>query len=137
MRAATSDDAKRAQVEVTDPLVADRTFKNCLMLPADANLLALLTPLADLAVKSMTENVAVGNEPWMVQWRCLSLALLGRVLFFVWPLLLVQWLQHRSRDHDCVLKSPLAFRAGLVAWLAFTWAVWGVQQGATFIYFQF
>jgi serine/threonine protein kinase len=60
----------------TDPIVAERTFKNCLLLPADADLLASLAPLADVAAKSFPENASPGNGPWMLPWRCLSLALM-------------------------------------------------------------
>jgi eukaryotic-like serine/threonine-protein kinase len=59
-----------------DPLVAERTFKNCLLLPADADLLTALAPLAEMAAKSMRENEAVGSVSWMLPWRCLSLALI-------------------------------------------------------------
>ena len=60
----------------TDPLIAERTFKNCLLLPASESLLASLAPLADVAAKSIPENAAPGNASWMIPWRCLSLALM-------------------------------------------------------------
>ena len=58
----------------TDPLIAERTVKNSLLLPADASLLAALTPLADLAAKSFFDNKA--TDDWRMPWRCLSLALM-------------------------------------------------------------
>ena len=60
----------------TDPLIAERTFKNCLLLPADANLLTALAPLAELAAKSFRENIDPENGSWMMPWRCVSLALM-------------------------------------------------------------
>jgi serine/threonine protein kinase len=62
--------------DTKDPLIAERTFKNCLLLPADASLLASLAPLADVAAKSFSENPATGGDSWMMPWRCLSLALM-------------------------------------------------------------
>ena len=59
-----------------DAIVAERTVKNCLLLPADASLLASLAPLADMAAKSVPENVSPGNKDWMMPWRCASLALM-------------------------------------------------------------
>lgn len=58
----------------TDPVIAERTVKNSLLLPADAGLLASLTPLADVAAKSFFDDKA--NDSWMMPWRCLSLALM-------------------------------------------------------------
>ena len=58
----------------TDPIIAERTVKNSLLLPADASLLAALTPLADVAAKSFFDNKP--NDGWMMPWRCLSLALM-------------------------------------------------------------
>jgi len=37
----------------TDPLVAERTVKNSLLLPADETTLAALVPLAEIAAKSI------------------------------------------------------------------------------------
>jgi serine/threonine protein kinase len=60
----------------TDPIVAERTFKNCLLLPADADMLASLAPLADIAAKSFPKDPAPEKGPWFMPWRCLSLALM-------------------------------------------------------------
>ena len=60
----------------TDPIIAERTFKNCLLLPADARRLAALNPLGDLAAKSISAPAAPKGGAWMMPWRCLSLALL-------------------------------------------------------------
>ena len=61
--------------DTTDPLIAERTLKNSLLLPADASLLRSLAPLADVAAKSFRENPVPG-APWMFPWRCVSLALM-------------------------------------------------------------
>jgi eukaryotic-like serine/threonine-protein kinase len=63
----------------TDPVVAERTLKNSLLLPADESVLASLAPLAEIAVKSVSgTNSVAGSEPWegAIAWRCVSLALI-------------------------------------------------------------
>jgi serine/threonine protein kinase len=60
----------------TDPLIAERTIKNSLLLPADASLLSSLAPMADLAAKSFPERGDPNSNSWMFPWRCLSLALM-------------------------------------------------------------
>jgi eukaryotic-like serine/threonine-protein kinase len=61
----------------TDPLVAERTVKNCLVLPADGQMLTSLAPLSDIAARSIEKpDSASGNEAWMLPWRCVSLALM-------------------------------------------------------------
>ena len=63
----------------SDPVVAERTVKNSLLLPADKEVLASLAPLAEIAAKSVPEaNSPADNEPWSgaVAWRCVSLALM-------------------------------------------------------------
>jgi len=61
----------------TEPLYAERTFKNCLLLPADAKMLASLAPLAEVASNSIdTSKNPEPNPPWYVPWRCVSLALM-------------------------------------------------------------
>jgi serine/threonine protein kinase len=60
----------------TDLVVAERTVKNCLLLPADPELLRVLTPLAESASASMQgEDDLSGDNSWMLPWRCVSLAL--------------------------------------------------------------
>jgi serine/threonine protein kinase len=61
----------------TDPLIAERTVKNSLLLPADAGLLSSLAPMADVAAKSFpAHSDPIGNNSWMFPWRCVSLALM-------------------------------------------------------------
>jgi tetratricopeptide (TPR) repeat protein len=60
----------------TDLVVAERTVKNSLLLPADPDLLAALTPLAESAAASMQgPDDLSGDNSWMLPWRCVSLAL--------------------------------------------------------------
>lgn len=63
----------------SDPVVAERTVKNSLLLPAGEKVLAELAPLYDIAVKSIPNaNSAADIEPWRgaFAWRCVSLALM-------------------------------------------------------------
>jgi eukaryotic-like serine/threonine-protein kinase len=61
----------------TDPLIAERTVKNSLLLPADNQMLTALAPLAEIAAKSLSRNNSTtAAERWMVAWRCVSLALM-------------------------------------------------------------
>jgi hypothetical protein len=60
-----------------DPIIAERTVKNCLLMPADESVLSALAPLADLAAKSFSDaGLLSGGEAWMAPWRCLSLTLM-------------------------------------------------------------
>jgi hypothetical protein len=66
-------EAIRQFAHTTDPLIAERTVKNSLLLPADAALLNSLAPLAEVARRSFDQNTDPG---WMLPWRCVSLALM-------------------------------------------------------------
>jgi serine/threonine protein kinase len=60
----------------TDPLIAERTVKNSLLLPADASLLNSLIPMANVAAKSFPEPGSRNDgSSWMFPWRCVSLTL--------------------------------------------------------------
>jgi serine/threonine protein kinase len=66
-----------AQFRTTaDPLVAERTIKNSLLRPASAELMAAMSPLYELALKSLESQAAVTAEDWMIPWRCVSVALM-------------------------------------------------------------
>ncbi len=67
-----------AQFRTTsDPLVAERTIKNCLLRPPSAELLADLMPLYELSLKSIeTDAAAASPEDWMMPWRCVSVGLM-------------------------------------------------------------
>jgi hypothetical protein len=61
----------------TNPVVAERVVKNCLLLPASDPLLKALTPFAQVARQSMVgRDFAAPEVDWWPAWRCLSLALL-------------------------------------------------------------
>jgi hypothetical protein len=63
--------------DTTDALIAERTIKNSLLVPADAGLLGSLAPLADVAKRSFfDQNLDPGSAQWMLPWRCVSLALM-------------------------------------------------------------
>jgi hypothetical protein len=57
-----------------DPLSAERTVKNTLLLPADEHLLAALAPMASVAAKSFPPGP--GDKSWFWPWRSFSLGLL-------------------------------------------------------------
>ncbi len=61
----------------TDPVVAERTVKNCLLLPADETTMAALVPLAEIWKKSIANiQPATGTGDWMTPWGSVSLALM-------------------------------------------------------------
>jgi hypothetical protein len=65
----------------TDPVVAERTVKNSLLIPGDAALMARLEPMAAVAAASVPKGVLMNdaNEQWRgaYRWRCVSLALMA------------------------------------------------------------
>jgi hypothetical protein len=59
-----------------DPLVVERTVKNCLLVPASDELMAALKPLAESVEKKTARiNFSSRGVGWEIEWRCLSLAL--------------------------------------------------------------
>jgi tetratricopeptide (TPR) repeat protein len=58
----------------TDPILAERTIKISLLLPADDEILKSLVPLSEISAKSL-ENT--GKDAIMEAWRCVSLALMA------------------------------------------------------------
>jgi len=61
----------------TDPVVAERVVKNCLLLPGSGPLLKALAPFAEVTRQSMAgRDFAAPEGDWWPGWRCLSLALL-------------------------------------------------------------
>jgi serine/threonine protein kinase len=59
----------------TDPLVAERTVKNSLLMAADETTMAALVPMAEIAAKSISNDPPTAGD-WMTPWRCVSLALM-------------------------------------------------------------
>ncbi len=69
-------EAVRTFGDTVDPVVAERTFKNCLLLPGPESLMQSLTPLVQLAKNSLAgTDFAARDAGWQIPWRCLSLAL--------------------------------------------------------------
>ena len=58
----------------TDPVLAERTMKISLLLPADPEVMKSLEPLNELSANSM-ENT--NQDPIMAGWRCISLSLMA------------------------------------------------------------
>jgi hypothetical protein len=66
-----------------------------------------------------------------------SAHLLASVAFFASPLLLIEWFQYRTGHEAVVLNLATPLRIGVSAALLFSWIIWGVSSGSSFIYFQF
>jgi alginate O-acetyltransferase complex protein AlgI len=61
-----------------------------------------------------------------------------RLLFFAWPVLVLDYFQFRSgRDESILLRAPMATQACAIAGLLLLFIVLGQYEGASFIYFQF
>ena len=60
----------------TDPLVAERTLKNSLLLPPGPEFLTDLMPLYELARKSIPARATTAPDDWMIPWRCVSVGLM-------------------------------------------------------------
>jgi len=61
----------------TDPAVAERVVKNCLLQPASAPLLSLLSPFVEVANQLLAQkDFAAVETDGRVSWGCLSVALL-------------------------------------------------------------
>jgi D-alanyl-lipoteichoic acid acyltransferase DltB (MBOAT superfamily) len=67
-----------------------------------------------------------------------NMELLLNIIKFCFPLVFIQWIQFHSKNQYIMLdwQSSTA-KVLLFAFLIFTWLIWGVQSGDTFIYFQF
>ncbi len=59
--------------ETTDPIFGERTLKISLLLPADAQMMKQLQPLADVASDATQGSI----DTIMTSWRCVSLALMA------------------------------------------------------------
>ena len=60
-----------------------------------------------------------------------------QILVYAGPLMLVQAFQYRAQDLLVMRRWPMPLRAVLIALMLLTWILYGVQEGAAFIYFQF
>jgi D-alanyl-lipoteichoic acid acyltransferase DltB (MBOAT superfamily) len=59
------------------------------------------------------------------------------IVFCVWLLVLVQIWQYRAKDLMCLYKSHAVVRAGFYVVAVYLLVMYGVTDGAEFIYFQF
>ena len=63
---------------------------------------------------------------------------LARLLFFAWPVILLDFLQYRSRGTDPVItRAPMAVQAVAYSGIVCLFLILGSYEGASFIYFQF
>ena len=105
----------------TDPVVAERVVKNCLLRPGSESLMQALAPLAELTWGSMAgRDFAEPEGDWWPGWRCLTLALLeyrsGHWMdAVVWSQRCVRYGQPLSRSTagQAILAMGL-FRAGQI-----------------------
>jgi D-alanyl-lipoteichoic acid acyltransferase DltB (MBOAT superfamily) len=88
----------------------------------------------DDSLQQMTEMIGSVTRGF---WSGEAAELARALLFYTGPLLVLQWLQYRHKDHYVMLRWPLGVRAALYAFLLFTWVFYGAQVGTAFIYFQF
>ena len=65
------------------------------------------------------------------------LGLLAHVMWFSWPLLLMQYFQVRSKNLLVALTWPWPVRAGLYVVVFYLVVIFGAIDGVKFIYFQF
>jgi len=61
----------------------------------------------------------------------------GDLLFYTWPLVVMQLAQHFTRDLLVVLRLPVVLRGLLVGALVLAMFVFGVREPVEFFYFQF
>ena len=62
----------------------------------------------------------------------------AKLLFFAWPVLLLDYIQFRARDDEpALMRYPLALQAAGYAGLIIMFVMFGQYEGASFIYFQF
>jgi hypothetical protein len=66
-----------------------------------------------------------------------SFHVMAQIAIMCLPLLVVQAIQYRTGDQFVLLRLPRTALAAVVAALALSWMLWGVQSGGAFIYFQF
>lgn len=64
-------------------------------------------------------------------------AMAWKILFFVWPILLMQWAQLRSGDLMFILRQPTAVRWAVYLVTYYLLVLFGEFGGKQFIYFQF
>ena len=72
-------------------------------------------------------------------WTASSYTLLDlkAVLYYIWPLLFMQFAQFKSKDLYIILKWPYMVRLSVYSLILFLLITSGAEGGAEFIYFQF
>ena len=83
-------------------------------------------------ILAMTANLVVG-------WSNLAapLGLFARLVWFTWPLLVMQYFQVRKNNLLVALTWPWPVRAGMYVVLFYLVVIFGSIDGVQFIYFQF
>jgi hypothetical protein len=66
-----------------------------------------------------------------------GIAVFREILFFIWPLILVQLLQYKKNDLLAVLKLPVWTKGVIYFTMYYLLVTYGVEGGKEFIYFQF
>jgi len=61
----------------------------------------------------------------------------GRVVFYSWLMLLIQYLQKRAGDVTAVLRMPAIPRITILMLMFYLLVIWGEYHGQEFVYFQF
>ena len=90
---------------------------------------------ADDSYRQITEMLGSFANGWGLNQGSLILA--GDILFFTFPLLLMQCFQYRTGDHYFLLRRSFPVRVTCYAALVLIWLLYGRQTGSEFIYFQF
>jgi hypothetical protein len=63
---------------------------------------------------------------------------LAKLVFFAWPVLLLDYLKYRGgHEQPILLRAPMAVQAFAYAGILIMFIILGRYEGASFIYFQF
>ncbi len=89
----------------------------------------------DESAQQIVEMVTSFTNGW--GFDQISLVTAGNILFFAFPLLVMQCFQYKTGDHYCLLKRAWPVRAICFAAIILFWVLYGRQTGNEFIYFQF
>jgi len=60
----------------TDPVVAERVMKICLLTPPDPGRIKALLPFYEISVRTLHAKPTGNTDDWMLSWRCISVALM-------------------------------------------------------------
>jgi len=62
--------------DTTDPVVAERVMKICLLTPPDSVRIKSLMPFYEISVETMQAKPTGATDDWMISWRCISVGLM-------------------------------------------------------------